>query len=55
VIDTRGKLVGTLVGKVLSQGEHSVTFDATELPSGVYFYSLEFEGTQSVRKMVLLK
>jgi hypothetical protein len=36
-------------------GEHSLTWDAGDLPSGVYFARLEMEGNSRNMKMVLLK
>jgi len=53
-----GKKVSTLVNMQQSSGQHSVTFNAQNLPSGLYFYRLSLAGDQSsvqTRKMMLLK
>jgi len=39
----------------LQQGYHQVNFNASTLPSGVYFYRFESEQFVSVRKMLLIK
>jgi hypothetical protein len=36
-------------------GQHSVTFDAAGLPSGMYVIILESAGIRDVRKITLLK
>ncbi len=54
-------ILGQNVGKILSHqalpaGSHTYRFDATNLPSGIYFYRLESSsGTVETRKMTLLK
>jgi len=51
-----GKLVKNLVNGTLSAGNHSVTFTADNLSTGIYFYSLRGEeGRIITRKLVLLK
>jgi|AntRauTorckE6833_2_1112554.scaffolds.fasta_scaffold16954_2 glucose/arabinose dehydrogenase len=58
VYNTLGKKVSTLVNMQQSSGQHSVTFNAQNLPSGLYFYRLSLAGDQSsvqTRKMMLLK
>ncbi|MBU1638117.1 T9SS type A sorting domain-containing protein [bacterium] len=55
VYNTSGQLVRTLVAGLYEAGGHAIQFDGTELPSGVYFYSLKWNGGSSARKMVLLK
>jgi glucose/arabinose dehydrogenase len=58
VYNTLGKKVSTLVNGQKSSGQHSVTFNAENLPSGLYFYRLSLAGeTTSIltRKMMLLK
>lgn len=45
-----GQLVQTLVKNELTKGLHNVEFDGTNLPSGVYFYTLRTENfTESKR------
>jgi hypothetical protein len=55
VFDLAGREVARLAGGVMSAGTHSVVFDASELASGVYFYTLNAEGFSTSRKMVLVK
>jgi hypothetical protein len=55
VFDLNGREVARLANGVLSAGSHSVTFDASGLSSGVYFYTLSAEGFTASRKMVLVK
>lgn len=55
VYNVSGVEVATLVGRQMETGRHDVSFDATQLSSGVYFYRLQF-GTQIItRKMVVMK
>lgn len=55
VFNVVGQNVMVLVDEVRSQGQHSVTFDATGFSSGVYFYQLQFDGTIISNKMLLMK
>ena len=55
-----GQEVKTLVNNNYSAGQHSVTFSASNLNSGVYFYKMEAKGTDgssfsSTKKMMLTK
>jgi hypothetical protein len=50
-----GKEVCTLVNGVKQAGNHFVTFDASNLPSGLYIYSIKTKDFSSVRKLMLLK
>lgn len=50
-----GQKVETLVNEDLQAGTHQVTFNASQLSSGVYFYKLEADKFTSVKKMTLLK
>ncbi len=55
VYDLLGREKGTLLYEIKPPGTHHFRFDASALPSGIYFYRLQV-GEQSVtRKMVLLK
>lgn len=55
VSNNLGQKVATLVEGVKSAGEHTVIFDGSNMPSGVYLCRLEGEGASLTRKLVLLK
>lgn len=55
VYDTLGQKVVTLINGNKSAGEHKVIFNASFLPSGVYYYRLEIGGFEQVKKMLFLK
>jgi len=55
VYDLMGREVATLVNAKLPAGKHSVTFDASNLPSGTYFYRLKVDGRVFSKKMMLVK
>lgn len=56
VYNALGQLVTTLFNnQMLSSGTHLVTWNAANLSSGIYFYSLEMEGQMITKKMVFLK
>jgi hypothetical protein len=50
-----GQKVVDLVSEEMSAGYHEVRFDADNLSSGAYFYSIEAGSYISVKKMILLK
>lgn len=50
-----GQEVATLVDEVQEPSEYKVTFNASNLASGVYFYQLKAGNTQMVKKLVLMK
>jgi hypothetical protein len=47
--------VSTLVDGNKAAGRYSATFNASNLPSGIYIYMLKSEGFASNNKMILLK
>ncbi len=55
VFDLQGKQVKLLVNQYQSPGNHSISFNGSELPSGVYFYKLEIGRHTQIRKMLLIK
>ena len=55
VYNIAGKEVAKLVDGLRSAGEYSVSFNASELPSGVYFYKLNAGSFSQIKKMVLTK
>jgi len=55
VYDMLGKEVATLVNQQLTPGTYSVNWDASNHPSGVYFYRLSSGNFAQTNKMILLK
>lgn len=55
VYDALGRKVVILVNEDKLPGSYTVNFNASGIPSGIYFYKLECNGTILTRKMILLK
>jgi hypothetical protein len=56
VTDAYGREVRRLVdGAIRNAGTHTVSFDATGLPSGVYFYRLSAGDQVQTRRMMVLR
>ncbi len=55
VYDVNGRQVANLVNGYRAAGSHEVSFDGSNLASGVYVYTLSANGLTSTAKMVLMK
>ncbi len=55
VYDILGAEVADLVNETKEAGYHSVEFNASQLPSGIYIYKLQAGDFVSSKKMILLK
>jgi Secretion system C-terminal sorting domain/Galactose oxidase, central domain len=55
VYDLHGGLVRDLTSKTYSAGTHSIDFNASELPSGVYLYKIQAGNFTDSKRMVLIK
>jgi uncharacterized lipoprotein YddW (UPF0748 family) len=55
VYNALGQEVSVLVDGQVPAGTHTARFDATEMPSGTYFYVLEAGGRTITRAMTLIK
>lgn len=55
VYDILGNEVADLVNETQEKGSYSVTFDARNLSSGIYIYSLRVNEFTQIRKMTLLR
>lgn len=54
IYDLLGKEIATLINQQMQPGSYSVDWDASNYPSGVYFYKLETESFTESKKMVLV-
>jgi len=55
VYDILGREITTLVNEIKPAGNYTVNFDAGNLSSGVYFYSITSSNFKAVKKMLLLR
>jgi hypothetical protein len=55
IVNVLGQEVATLVNEEQSAGSHSVSWNASGMASGVYFYRLESGAQTVVKKLVLLR
>ncbi len=55
IYDITGREVKTLAGEVKKAGYYSVTFNASSLASGVYFYRIQSNDFVMTKRMVLIK
>jgi hypothetical protein len=55
VSDLLGREIATLVNEFQGAGSHSVQFSAANLPSGVYYYTVQAGTYVGTKKMLLLK
>jgi hypothetical protein len=55
VYNMNGQLVNTLIDSKMNAGQNVANFDASNLSSGVYFYTLTANESTETRKMILMK
>ncbi len=55
VFDVLGREVATLVNEEKPQGNYTVSFNASKLSSGIYFYTIRVGKFHRTKKMVLLR
>jgi hypothetical protein len=55
VFDLTGREIAVLVNGETAAGPHTVRYDASALPSGMYFYKLTTPGFSATKKMMLMK
>ena len=53
--DIIGKKVETIINEVLKTGFHTISWNASSYPAGVYFIRIDSEGVTQTQKVVLLK
>ena len=55
VYNMKGELVQNLVNKNMQAGNHSINFNASNLNSGVYYYTLQTAEKSITKKMIMIK
>lgn len=55
IYDVLGRQITTLVNEKKPAGNHSVEFNASNLPSGVYIYKLSSGNFVATKKLILMK
>ncbi|MGE5353608.1 MAG: choice-of-anchor A family protein [Acidobacteriota bacterium] len=55
IFNMLGQEISTLLNRDLSAGYHKAIFDASKIPSGIYFYMLEGNNIHLIRKMIFVK
>ena len=55
IYDITGRLIVILVNEFQSAGFHSITWDASNFSSGIYFLKMSVENFTATRKLVLIK
>ena len=55
VYNLMGQEITSLISSIKTAGTHTVTFNANNLPTGIYIYRLEVKDFISQKKMLLLK
>ncbi|MGE5810921.1 MAG: endo-1,4-beta-xylanase, partial [Ignavibacteria bacterium] len=55
IFDVLGRHIQTLVNEMQSPGQYTVTFNASDLSSGIYFYRIEAGNFVAVKKLMLMK
>jgi hypothetical protein len=55
IYDVLGKEIAVLMNEQFSAGEHTVQFNAADIPSGIYFYTIHAGTFTSTKKLVVMK
>lgn len=55
IFNILGVEISTLVNETKNAGNYSISFNAANLPAGIYFYSITVGQNKAVKKMILLK
>ena len=55
VYNILGQKLETLVDRFYGPGEYRIHFEAGDLPAGIYFYRIESEDAQLIRKMTVVR
>jgi len=54
IINDSGQVIDVPVNKQLAYGDHSISWNSCNAPSGLYMYRMQFGGSSKVQKMMIL-
>ncbi len=55
VFNVFGQEILNLVNEYKNAGDYIVSFDASNFPSGIYYYGINYKNVSIVKKMLLIK
>lgn len=55
IYNIKGERIDTVLDKYLDAGNHSVIWNPTNIPSGIYYYRKITSDTDETKKIILLK
>ena len=55
IYNVLGELIANLLDRELGTGSHNYRFDASELPTGIYFYKIIYQNNSETKSMLLIK
>jgi hypothetical protein len=55
IYDVLGHEIRELLNTQMLDGNHRVSFDGSDLPSGIYFYKMSINGFEAIGKMLLVR
>jgi hypothetical protein len=50
-----GQEIANLVNEILAPGSYQYSFNASNYPSGIYYYRVKTDGFTDIKKMILIK
>jgi photosystem II stability/assembly factor-like uncharacterized protein len=55
IFDINGKLIAEPVNEILASGNYSISYNASDLSSGIYYYKMQAGKFSETKKMILLR
>ncbi len=55
IYNMQGHKVQNLVSGILDAGKHNLTWNANDMPSGIYFIKLDYSNQSNTQKVILMK
>ncbi|MCI0494839.1 T9SS type A sorting domain-containing protein, partial [candidate division KSB1 bacterium] len=55
IYNIRGEAISNLLDEQMNPGRYALSFDASQLPSGIYLYRIDMGGFQETKKMSVVK